>query len=107
MFMYLRAVVFMYHLPVAVASPLLSLQKVLGKNTVSDVAMKLHKPRGEAHYLLVPYPLIADNNASMDIVNEFDIQWVNTSANDNSVCLTTGSGHTRARKELYRRLRPD
>jgi hypothetical protein len=107
MFLFLRAVVSMHQLPVAVASPLLSLQKVLGKNTVSDVGMKLHKPRGEAHYMLVPYPFVAGNIASMDIVNDVGIQWVSTSANGNSTCLATGSGHTRAREELYRRLRPD
>lgn len=58
MFMYLRAIASLYQLPIAVASPLLALQKVLGKNSVRDVGPKLHKPRAEAHYVLVPYAVL-------------------------------------------------
>jgi len=106
MFMYLRVAVSMHQLPVAVASPLLSLQKVLGKNTVRDVGLKLHKPQVEAHYMLIPYPMFEGAGASTDIANGIGIQWVNSWANDISVFPATGFGHTCARDKLHRRLRP-
>jgi len=106
MFMYLRAAVSMYQLPVAVASPLLSLQKVLGKNTVRDVGLKLHKPQAETHYILIPYPMLEGADFSTVIVNDIGIQWVNRCANDISIFAVTGFGHTCARDKLHRRLRP-
>ena len=107
MFMYLRVIACMYQLPIAVASPLLSLQKVHGKNTVRDVGLKLHKPRVEAQYILVPYPLLEDANDSTDIADGSGIQWVTTFSKNNSLCDAIGSGHSRAGAEFHRRLRPD
>jgi len=105
LFMYLRAISSMYQLPIAVASPLLSLQKVHGKNTVRDVGMKLHKPRVEAQYILVPYPLLEDAITLTDVANDSGIQWVTTFLKNNSLCATIGSGHSRAGEEFHRRLR--
>jgi hypothetical protein len=73
MFMHLRIVASMRPLPVAVSSPLLALQKVLGKNAGLDIGLKIHKPPVDAHYAIIPYPVPAaassadlhDDNASL------------------------------------------
>ena len=105
MLMYLRAIASMYQLPVAIASPLLALQKVHGKNAVREVGLKLHKPRVEAQYVLVPFPLLEDENASTDVANDSDIQWVTTFPKNNSLSDAIGSGHPRAGEEFHRSLR--
>ncbi|KAH7703286.1 hypothetical protein AAVH_29542, partial [Aphelenchoides avenae] len=76
MFMYLRTAVAMYQLPVAVASPLLSLQKLFGKNAFRDVGLKLHKPPVETLYVLIPFPLREGHGAFVDVDNLSDVRWV-------------------------------
>jgi hypothetical protein len=67
MFMHMRIVASMRPLPVAISSPLLALQKVLGKNAGLDVGLKVHKSPVDAHYAIIPYPVLtAASNVDAD-----------------------------------------
>ncbi|KAH7702260.1 Appr-1-p processing, partial [Aphelenchoides avenae] len=76
MFLYLRTAVSMYQLPAAVASPMLTQQKVFGKNAVRAVGLKLHKPPVEAHYVLIPFPLREGDDEFVDAIDHRDTRWV-------------------------------
>jgi hypothetical protein len=78
MFMYLRSVAVVHQLPVAVASPLLALQKVFGKNSVRNVGLKLHKPAADAQYILLPFPVAAGHDLSADDTYN-NVHWVTLS----------------------------
>jgi hypothetical protein len=76
MFMFLRSVALLHQLPVAVASPLLALQKIFGKNAVPDVGLKLHKPAADAQYFLIPFPVaVAPHDIMADCTSD-NVHWV-------------------------------
>lgn len=104
MFMYLRSVAVVHQLPVAMASPLLALQKIFGKNAVQDVGLRLHKPAADAHFLLVPFPIAAGPHDIAADDASTNVHWVHRYKSIRFTSRTLGSRNSLAGEECYRRL---
>lgn len=76
LFMYLRLMASMCKLPVAIASPLLAMQKRLGRNRVREVVPKLHKPTVRASFTVIPFPLIDAGTEGAFDETSTDLKWV-------------------------------
>ena len=80
MFAYIRAVASTTQLPVAVVSPLFSLQVRLGRNRVPNAGVTAHSESKAPSFYVVPFPLIPAGHEDGYNANSVDIRWVRHSS---------------------------
>lgn len=76
MFAYMRAVTATTRLPVAIVSPLFSLQVRLGRNRVPQSGVTALSESKSPAFYLVPYPVIPEGREDDFNANSDDIRWV-------------------------------
>lgn len=76
MFAYMRALIATTRLPVAIVSPVFSLQVRLGRNRVPQAGETISTESKSPAFYLIPYPVIPEGSEDVYNADSHDIRWV-------------------------------